>query len=57
MVVQASCSGLLISTQSHSDKLFVSDEGFVDIYVPGERIFFIIILNNGAHTGTEMGHK
>lgn len=57
-VVQASCSGVLISSWSHSDKPFVSDESFVDIYVPGERIFYIIIIpNNGAHTGTEMGHK
>ena len=41
VVVQASCSGALISSWSHSDKPFVSDEGFVDIYVPGERIFYL----------------
>lgn len=57
VVVQASCSGGLISSWSHSNKPFVSVGGFVDIYVPGERIYFIIIIpNNGAHAGTEMGH-
>lgn len=43
VVVQASCSRVLISSWSHSDKPFVSDEGFVDIYVPGERIFLLLL--------------
>ena len=44
VVVQASCSGVLISSRSHSDKPFVSDEGFVDIDVPRERIFLQLLL-------------
>lgn len=41
VVVQASCSGVLISSRSLSDEPFVSHEGFADIYVPGERIFLL----------------
>lgn len=58
VVVQASCSGVLISSWSHSDKPLCQRRGLCRyLRAWGENFFIIIIPNNGAHTGTEMGHK
>lgn len=44
--------------QSHSDSLSVCEESFGSYLCSWLAIFKIIIIpNNGAHTGTEMGHK